>query len=106
FVFASISPAIRLSTPSNPWITSQASVSLRGSLDEAGSATIDGSALALQEDFTFEARLTLQEGPNQFTLGALDLAGNHAQRLATITLDTAAPAAPDAERISAQGVGA
>ncbi len=72
-------------------LTNQAAYTLRGSLDEEATLTIDGQAVAVAADLGFSHAVTLLEGANTFSLRAVDIAGNETLLDFTVVLDSTPP---------------
>jgi len=84
-------PRISLTRPVPP-LTRNPSLDLQGQVDDPGaSLTLNGAPLPLDASGSFTASLPLAEGPNGFTLLALDRAGNSGSLAVVTVLDTQAP---------------
>ena len=93
FTIDTIVPAIRVSAPQDGALTNQPAQTLKGSVSEPATVTVNGAAVTLASDLSFSIAITLREGANVISVQATDLAGNSATRSLILTLDTAAPAA-------------
>jgi|GEM_PF-1415290 len=94
FTVDTIPPTITVTQPDGQY-TNQPHLKLKGSLSEAGTLTLDGTALDLDTDFSFNHALDLTEGDNALTLVATDLAGNSTTKNIAVTLDTVPPDQPN-----------
>jgi len=94
-----VPPSIRIDHPAPDAVTNQPALTIRGGLSEAGTVSLDGTALALDDAFGFGAQRALREGPNSFALLAADRAGNSSAHTLRVTLDTVPPAAPQSGAI-------
>lgn len=69
-------PFLTLLSPTNGAITDQASVLIFGATEAEASVVLNGAAIALNPDCSFERNQSLVQGENFFFLEATDLAGN------------------------------
>jgi hypothetical protein len=86
-----IAPTMTISSHQDGLVTQQAGQILAGSIGEVASLTIDGSAVTVAGDNSFNQSIVLNEGDNLFTFIVTDEAGNETSSLLTLTLDTLAP---------------
>jgi hypothetical protein len=89
-----VAPTITITNPQDGLVTSQAVHNIIGSLDEAGSVTINGSGITVNNDLSFSHEITLVDGENVYTVVASDAATNTSTVLLNITLDNALPTTP------------
>ncbi len=99
-----VPPQITVDFPPENHITNQPALTLRGSLNEPATLTINDSPVSLDSSHRFAHDAQLQEGPNIFNLRPTDLAGNNSTLSLSVTLDTTPPATPEASRISVSEV--
>lgn len=102
FTVDTIPPTITI-TQSGGKYTNQPNLALQGHLSEAGTFTVNGTAVPLGVHFGFSYPLDLTEGSNTLQLVATDLAGNVTQQSLTIILDTIPPPQPVLGLISVSG---
>lgn len=97
FILDTVSPAIRIDTPADGFITNQAELTISGVVSEAATLTLNDVPVSLDANRAFQHAATLQEGVNSLALLARDWAGNVGQASLTVTLDTIAspPVAAD-----------
>ena len=81
-------------------VTNQSPLALTGSLSETANLTLNGASLTVDANLAFNATIALIEGANTFDLVATDAAGNSAQTLLTVTLDTVPPVIPQENLIT------
>ena len=86
-----IAPAISVTNPLNGRSTNQARQTIRGSVSEAATLTINGQLVMVDPDLTFTSAITLVEGANTITFTATDAASNVSKQTVTTTLDITAP---------------
>jgi hypothetical protein len=83
---------ISLTSPAQNSVTRNATVTLQGRIDEAGTLTINGQAVSLAADLTFSSGpRALSSGANLFDFVAKDAAGNTSTLRAQVVLDSVAP---------------
>lgn len=87
-----IAPTMTISSHQDGFVTQQAGQILAGDIGEAALLTINGSAVTVAEDNSFNQSIVLNEGDNVFAFKVTDAAGNETVTLLTLTLDTLAPA--------------
>ena len=99
---ADVAPlTIVLDSPSPDRITNRPRQPVVGHLSEAARLTLNGRPVEVDGNNRFSAEATLMEGRNTLTLVAIATgSGVRSDLQVTVTLDTAAPAAPDATRIT------
>lgn len=85
-------PVLIITSPAEGAATPASQVTIAGSLDEAGSLSINGTSATLnaQHEFSF-GPVTLAQGWNRFTIVATDLVGNPTQRVLRVIRDDEAP---------------
>lgn len=84
-------PALIDVQPSSPHITNASTISISGRISEAGQALIDGIPVSLDGNGIFSATRPLNEGHNNFSLEARDLAGNRYATSLTVFRDSQPP---------------
>jgi hypothetical protein len=72
-------------------LTRQSSTTLSGKVDKVGTIEINGNAVPMMADGTFETEMPLAEGSNTFEATFTDMAGNSVSSWKNITRDTTAP---------------
>ncbi|MEX0730375.1 MAG: SMP-30/gluconolactonase/LRE family protein, partial [Aquisalimonadaceae bacterium] len=93
-------PVVTLLAPADGFYTNASELLIHGDVDEPAQLTLNGEAVALADDRTFEHLLVLEEGANALAFHAEDRAGNSATLSRTVMLDTLAPALPLIDLIS------
>ncbi|MCP4662080.1 MAG: DNRLRE domain-containing protein, partial [bacterium] len=94
-------PEIFLASPADGTLTNQRRIAFIGSLSEPATLTLNGAPVAVDPDNQFHhGPVGLAEGSNLFQLAATDAAGNTGELAVTVTLDTVAPAAVDADLVT------
>ena len=87
FTVDTISPVITLDSPQDGDQVNTEQINFEGSLNEAGTLTLDGNPVILGVNNEFDhGSVTLIEGANVFQLLATDLAGNNSSETVTVTL--------------------
>ncbi len=87
FTVDTIAPVITLDSPQDGDQVSTEEINFEGSLNEAGTLTLDGNPVTLGANNEFDhGPVTLSEGANVFQLLATDLAGNNSSETVTVTL--------------------
>ncbi|MBF0604346.1 MAG: hypothetical protein HQL07_11735 [Nitrospirae bacterium] len=99
FTVDTVPPVITLSSPQNPLLTNQAMQTLQGSVNEAGTLTLNDQPVAIDPNNAFAIPVTLNEGDNTFTLKAVDLAGNASTLTLPAQKDSQPPATADGSKI-------
>lgn len=84
-------PVITITSPQDGLVTNQASQTITGTLNEAGTLSLDGNAVNVNPDLSFSVNVTLNEGLNSFAFVATDNAANQGNASIDITLDTVNP---------------
>ncbi|MDQ2668635.1 MAG: hypothetical protein M3Z05_21955, partial [Gemmatimonadota bacterium] len=86
-------PVVAMTSPSDHVLTKTNTVTVRGTVTDASvvTATLNGLALVVASDGTYQSTIALSEGPNSVTLVATDVAGNATTVTRSVTLDTTAP---------------
>lgn len=84
-------PELILFEPDENLLTNQKELLIRGKTDPESTLTINGKAVNLQTDASFEMLYLLEEGINEIMLKAVNTKGLSSQLLVTVTLDTQAP---------------
>lgn len=90
-------PNLNVVTPTVDFKTNQGALTVTGTVtdDYIGGITVNGEAVAIEEDGAFSQRLLLNPGANTVTVVAKDLAGNETTVTRTVTLDLDSPAIAD-----------
>ena len=99
FTVDTVAPAVTIVSPEDGTLTNEPEQVVSGSVSEPVELTLGGSAVTVEGDLTFAHPIVLVEGENLLTLAATDAAGNAGGAAVTVTLDTVAPAALEAEAI-------
>lgn len=89
----SVAPALTLTAPAAGLVTSQVSVSVRGTVQDSTpvTLTIDGAAVPVNENaFAYDAPLA-GEGARQIAVVATDAAGNRSTEVVSVAVDRTAP---------------
>ncbi|MGH3861861.1 MAG: Ig-like domain-containing protein, partial [Actinokineospora sp.] len=87
-------PQITVFSPANGAVVNTPQVLVTGALSKPASLTIEGQAVPIASDLTFQAGpYALSPGANTFDLDALDSAGQSSHVTLAVTLDTSLPAA-------------
>lgn len=84
-------PALTLSSPT-PGLTKNAAVLVSGSTEPGATVTVDGNAVTVDGSGAFSTTLSLSDGTHTVTVDATDAAGNRAQSVVSVTVDTTPPA--------------
>src|SRR5574341_1110165 len=90
-IFDTKPPVITVTSPGNNFYTNQNTMSVIGSVDEAATIEINGTAVTL-DGLTFQHTVTITSGLNSIQITATDTAGNSSTATVLITLDTTPPA--------------
>ena len=85
-----IPPALTIATPRNGGLTNRRLITLTGTAESGARVYLLGSQLAVNGTF-FSSELTLEEGWNNLTVAALDPAGNRAEVIIRVLLDSVPP---------------
>lgn len=96
FTIDTVAPQFTQLNPASGTKLDEANTTLQGQVSEPATVILthpDGTTTVGGQTFTFA--VTLREGPNTFTLTALDQAGNEATVSVAIALDTVPPQAAD-----------
>jgi hypothetical protein len=83
--------AISLITLDTSSLTNMLKVTVQGTLNKAGTVTVNGEPGEVMSDQTFSSTLDLKEGVNTLKIVFTDLAGNTATAWRNVTRDTQAP---------------
>jgi len=83
-------PTITITSPKEGEVLNKKDVTITGKLSETATLTINGAAVTVKQDLTFEYSTTIT-GKTTFTLLAKDVAGNVTQKTLTVSLDTTPP---------------
>jgi RHS repeat-associated protein len=100
FTVDTTSPTVTITSPEEGAYTNQVATTLAGKVSEAADVTIDGEAVFLSPSNGFSRQVGLTEGANQFSVKAVDKAGNSGTATVTVNLDTVPPARPDLGRLT------
>lgn len=92
-------PTLIVSSPVNGTLINQSPVIVSGSVSEPSTVELDGAVVEVNLSGSFNQSRVLPEGFNTLSVKATDRADNVTTRNITVTVDTVAPAAPDAARI-------
>jgi len=85
-------PIITVTNPQDGLVTQESQLLIIGNVSETVDLTINDQPVLLSATNSFSfGSITLVEGLNNFTLRALDVAGNAAIMVVSVTLDTTAP---------------
>jgi RHS repeat-associated protein len=86
-------PVVMMASPSDQVFTKTTTVTVRGTVTDASAVTVtlNGVALVIAADGTYQSTIALSEGLNTVTLVATDAAGNATTVRRSVTLDTTAP---------------
>jgi hypothetical protein len=84
-------PELILFEPEENLLSNQKELLIRGKTDPESTLTINGDAVSLQKDASFEILYHLVEGINEIKLKAVNAKGLSSQLMLTVTLDTQAP---------------
>jgi RHS repeat-associated protein len=104
FTVDTIAPAFLNLTPADGFLTRQAAQTISGTLSEAALVTINGDPVLTDSNNAFSRSVTLTEGKNTFTIVAQDGAGNVAQRVLNLFLDTIPPTPANAGLVAFSAV--
>ncbi|MCP4764905.1 MAG: PKD domain-containing protein, partial [Gammaproteobacteria bacterium] len=85
---------ITLGAPAEGLVTNQADLHFVGSLNHTATLTIDGAAVTLANDLSFDYTASLSEGVNLINLTAIDAVGTQDSLARQVTLDRSIPPAP------------
>ncbi|MBF0147682.1 MAG: hypothetical protein HQL84_15910, partial [Magnetococcales bacterium] len=99
FTIDTVPPEIRIETPTDRTLTNQPRQTLRATISEPVTATLNGEALSLGPDLLVRHEVVLQEGDNRLELRVVDRAGNDSLTAVTVILDTLPPPAANLETI-------
>lgn len=77
--------------PSSPHVTNASSIAISGRINERGQVLLDGIALSLDANGAFSATKPLNEGHNNFSIEARDLAGNRYATSVVVSKDSQPP---------------
>ncbi|MEM3424052.1 MAG: hypothetical protein QXE51_05750, partial [Nitrososphaeria archaeon] len=83
-------PTITITLPQDNAVLNTKDITIKGSLSESVTLTINGVNVGVKPDLTFEYSTTIT-GKTTFTLIAKDVAGNTSQKTLTVSLDTTPP---------------
>lgn len=86
------SDPISVTSPVNNTVTTESTITIKGSVNELGFLMIDGENVTVGDDDTFEQVITLNEGDNIIDLYLVDDMNNTYHVSWHITLDTTPPA--------------
>lgn len=86
-----VPPSLLDLQPSSPHVTNASSIAISGRISERGQVLLDGIPLSLDADGTFSAPRPLNEGHNNFSLEARDLAGNRYATSVVVSRDSQPP---------------
>lgn len=86
-----VAPIISVTSPVNNTLTNQNQITVTGQVSELATLSINGQAVQVELDGSFNGTINLTEGTNTLTLTASDAATNVGQTSITVTSDTTAP---------------
>ncbi|HYS70908.1 MAG TPA: Ig-like domain-containing protein, partial [Thermoplasmata archaeon] len=87
-----VPPVLVLTGPADGTLTNVRNVVVSGFTEPRATVMIDGTAVTVGGTGLFTRTVTLSDGPHVFDVLASDAAGNEAETLVTVTVDTVAPA--------------
>ncbi len=89
-----IPPYLLVMNPRSTAIVNESMIMLQGETEQGADITLQGQSITVSDDGTFETLLRLTQGMNEFTVEALDGAGNSTTQEMSITYipDAAGPA--------------
>lgn len=92
FTVDTVPPTLVVTAPTGGEITNNPTLKVKGYTDAVDSdVTINGNAVPLAADGSFDYPVALSEGSNTITVEATDVAGHTVQIMKKVTLDTKAP---------------
>ncbi|WP_246880481.1 S8 family serine peptidase [Sporosarcina sp. 6E9] len=86
-------PELTIDSPVDGDITNENTVGVEGTVSDAhlDSVTVNGEEAEIEEDGSYFKRISIEEGANEITVVATDLAGNSETKSVTITVSQDAP---------------
>ncbi|MGB9795005.1 stalk domain-containing protein [Caldisericum exile] len=90
FKVDTVKPTITITSPQNNAILNTKDITIKGTVSEQATLTINGVSVPVKPDLTFEYSTTII-GKTTFTIIAKDVAGNISETTLTVSLDTTPP---------------